>query len=171
MANLKEIEGRAIRAAGEALYRQHYVSPIDVLIGMEYLQPIHVQDWKKGKIPYLEKAIPANLHKISHAMNCFRKWADEKGLKPSETIYLAKTRGPKRHLQFSKSGHPQIELAYRTHYISPLLSERKQERLKEKFNQSPDLIVYVIAKDSQCSQCKKDLSKGHLLWQLSLDSK
>lgn len=30
MANLKEIEGRAIRAAEGALYRQHYVSPIDV---------------------------------------------------------------------------------------------------------------------------------------------
>ncbi|MDI9634448.1 hypothetical protein QM565_01395 [Geitlerinema splendidum] len=164
MANLKEIEERAIRAAGEALFRQHYVSSIDVLMGMGYLQPIHVQDWKNGKISYLEKAIPANLHKISHAMKCFRKWADQKGLKPSETIYLAKTRGPKRHLQFSKSGHPQIELAYRTHYISPLLSERKQEQLKEKFNQSPDLIVYVIAKDSQCSQCMKDLTKGHLLF-------
>lgn len=49
MANLKEIEKRAIRAAGEVLYRQHYVSSIDVLMGMGYLQPIHVQDWKKGK--------------------------------------------------------------------------------------------------------------------------
>lgn len=31
MVNLKEIEGRAIRAAEGALYRQHYVSPIDVI--------------------------------------------------------------------------------------------------------------------------------------------
>lgn len=59
---------------------------IDGLIGMGLLQPVHVQDWKKGKILYLEKVIQDNLHKISHAMNCFRKWAEQKGLKPSEKL-------------------------------------------------------------------------------------
>lgn len=164
MANLKEIEKRAIRAAGEALFRQYYVSAIDVLLGMGYLQPTHVQDWKKGKISYLEKAVQANLHKISHAIRCFRKWAVQKALKPSETIYLARTKGPKRALQFSKSGDPQIERTYRTHYVSSILSERKQERLQEKLNQAPDLIVYIIGQESQCSQCKKDLMKGNLLF-------
>jgi len=137
VANLKEIENRAIRAAGEALFRQYYVSAIDVLVGMGLLQPVHVQDWKKGKIPYLEKVIQGNLRKISHAMRSFRKWAEQKDLKASETAYLVRTRGPKRTLQFSKSGHPEIERAYRTHYISPILSERKQERLEDKLNQSP----------------------------------
>lgn len=159
----KDIEKRVIRAAEEGLFRQNYVSTIDIFIGIGFLQPVHVQDWKKGKIPYLEKVIQGNLGKISHVMKCFRQWVIQKSLKPSETAYLARTRGQKRELQFSKSGSPQIETAYRTPYVSPLLSERKQERLKEKLDQAPDLIVFFILKDSQYSQCKKDVVKGSLL--------
>lgn len=159
----KDIEKRVIRAAEEGLFRQNYVSAIDIFIGIGFLQPVHVQDWRKGKIPYLEKVIQGNLGKISHVMKCFRQWAIQKSLKPSETAYLARIREQKRELQFSKSGSPQIETAYRTHYISPLLSKRKQERLKEKLDQAPDLIVFFILKDSQCSQCKEDVVKESLL--------
>lgn len=127
MANLKDIQKHVVLVAGEVLFRQHYVSAIDIFIGMKLLQPVHVQEWKNGKILYLEKVIQCNLHKISHAMKCFRKWASQKNLKPSETIYLGSTKGPKRALQFSKSGHPHIELIYRTHYISPFLSEKKEK--------------------------------------------
>lgn len=159
----KDIEKRVIRVSEEVLFRQNYVSAIDIFVGMGFLQPVHVQDWRKGKIPYLEKVIQGNLGKISHAMKYFRQWAIQKGLKPSETVYLVRSRGQKRELQFSKSGSPEIETAYRTHYVSPLLSEKKLERLKEKLDQVPDLIVFFIVKDSQCSQCKKDLVKGSLL--------
>lgn len=136
MANLKEIEKRTICAAEKVLFLQQYVRPIDVLLGMGLLQEIQVQEWKKGQIPYLEKAIQGNLHKISHTMKCFRNWAEQKGLKPSETVYLAKTSGPKRNLQFSKSGRLKIEQAYRTHYVSPILLERKQEKFLKKLLQT-----------------------------------
>lgn len=126
MSNSIRIEQRTIQAAEEALHRQHYVSPLDVLVGMSLLEQIHVQDWRKGRIPYLERVIQGNLNKISFAMKCFRSWARKKGLKPSETIYLARTKGSKKELQFSKSGNDQIEKAYRTHYISSILSEKKQ---------------------------------------------
>ena len=125
----KDIEKRAIQSAEAALFRQHYVSAIDVLVGMKLLRPEHVQDWRKGKIPYLEKVIQVNLHKISHAMKCFRRWAVQKNLKPSETVYQAR-RVSKRDLQFSKTNHPLIEKAYRTHYVSPIALQKKQEKLK-----------------------------------------
>lgn len=128
---LKDIEKRVVQSAEDRLFRQGYVSVLDILIGIEFLQPLHVQDWKKGRVPYLEKVVRGNLHKISHAMKCFRKWAVRKTLKPSETVYQAKTRGPKRTLQFSKTNHPSIEKAYQTHYVSPLLLEKKKEKLKK----------------------------------------
>jgi len=118
MSNRNTVERRAIQSAEEILHRQNYVSSIDVLVGMRLLQAVHVQDWRKGKIPYLEKVIQGNLKKISFVMQCFRRWATQKGLKPSKTTYLARTYGPKRDLQWSKSGDPSIESAYQTHYVS-----------------------------------------------------
>jgi hypothetical protein len=164
MSNRAHIEKRLIQAAEQVLLRQHYVSAIDVLVGMNWLQPIQVQDWRKGKVPYLEKVIQCNLAKISFAMKCFRGWATQKQLKPSETVYLARTRGAKRALRFSISGDPKIETAYRTHYVSSVLSEKKQQRLKDKLERSPELIVYLTVSDSQCAQCKKELFRGSFLF-------
>jgi hypothetical protein len=49
-------------------------------------------------------------------MRFFRKWADQSGLIPSETTYVAWTRD--RHpLHVSKSGDATIERAYRTHWV------------------------------------------------------
>lgn len=164
MSNRANIEKRAIQAAETALHQQQYVCPIDIFVGMGLLQPIHIQEWRKGKIPYLEKVIQGNLSKISFAMKSLRKWAREKNLKPSKTIYLVRTKGPKKEAQFSKSGDPSIEEAYSTHYISPALSEKKQQQLKEKLEKPPELISYIIISDSQCSTCKTTLLKGSFLF-------
>jgi len=72
----------------------------------------------------------ANLGKISTAMRAFRRWAQARGLKPSETVYLTRTRD-RRRLRFSVSGDPEIERSYRTHWVSPELSERKRARIAE----------------------------------------
>lgn len=132
MANRTDIKQRVVGAAEAALKRQNYVSVIDVFLGIGFLESVHVQDWRRGRIPYLERVIHGNLNKISFAAECFRSWATAKGLKKSETAYVAHGRGQKRDLRFSKSGAPAIEKAYRTHYVSPVLSEKKQQRLQEK---------------------------------------
>jgi hypothetical protein len=74
-----------------------------------------------------------------------------------ESIYYARTRGPKRALQFSKSGDRQIEKAYRVHYVSSALSEKKQRQLLEKQSQTPELIVYTIIRDSRYSKYKEEI--------------
>lgn len=130
--NRRCIHQRVVQAAESALRDHHYVTPVDVFIGIGALQPTHVQDWKKGRIPYLEAVIQGSLGKISFAMNCLKAWACQKRLSPSQTAYLARTKSSKRDLQFSKSGNPYIEELYRTHYVSPLLKERKNQKRSEK---------------------------------------
>ncbi len=159
----RPIEERVAEAATAALAQQHYVSPIDVFMRMGWLPPAHVEDWRKGREPYLEAVIQGNLSKISSVMASLRHWARDRNLKPSETAYLVRTVGPRRDLQFSKSGDPDIERAYRTHYVSPELSERKQENLREKLSKPPELVVFDIVRDSKCSECEAELAKGSLL--------
>ena len=83
----KDIEKRVISSAENILYQQKHVSCISVLISMGWLKQVHFEDWRRGRVPYLEKVVEANLGKISYAMQCFRKWAITKGLKPSSATY------------------------------------------------------------------------------------
>ncbi len=138
--NLRKIERRVVEAAEVALAERHYASAIDVLVGMGWLAPSHVAAWRQGRVNCLEQAVQANLHRVSVAMKLFRNWAERRGLRPSETAYVSRTRD-RRSLRFSKSGDPDIERHYRTHWVSPELSERKRQRLAEKQGQPPELVV------------------------------
>jgi hypothetical protein len=145
----RALEERVIRAAEAALADHHYVSALDIFVGMRLLAPAHVQEWRSGRVPYLERVIQSNLRKISRSMHVFRVWARERGLKPSETVYLARTRGSRRQLRFSKSGDRGIEQAYRTHFVSPELSARKHEQLQARLSAPPEIVVFSTLRDSE----------------------
>ena len=162
--NQKNLETRVHRAAEAALFRQQYVSAIDVLRGMGLLTSLHVDAWRKGQVDFLERVIQGNLKKISTSMAIFRRWAREKGLKPSETQYMRRTRAGKISLQFSKSGDPGIEKIYRTHFVSPELSEKKQQRLAEKVNKVPNPVVFQNLRESRCSECGAEIESGSFLF-------
>jgi hypothetical protein len=140
------------KAAQDALDDQGYVAPIDVLIRMGWLEPVRVDEWRQGRLPTLERVVQVNLHKLSTAMATLRRWGREHGLQPSETDYVARTRD-RRRLQFSVSGDPAIEKAYRTHWVSPALSEAKRQRLAEKQSRPPDLVVINAVNDWSCAEC------------------
>ncbi len=53
----------------------------------------------------------------------------------------------------SRTGDPEIERAYRTHWISPELSERKRSRLAERQSRPPVLVVISPVNDFTCSAC------------------
>lgn len=59
--------------AEQAPARQRYVTPIDVLVGLGWLRPAHVEDWRRGRVPYLERVTVASLGKradgIGEAVN------------------------------------------------------------------------------------------------------
>ena len=93
-----------------------------MLLGLGWLAPTHLDQWRQGRVDFLEAVTQANLAKISTAMTEFRRWARARGLQPSETAYPSRTRD-RRSLRFSASADPSIEQAYRTHWVSPELSE------------------------------------------------
>lgn len=109
----KKISQRVATVAGDIVSKKGYVSVIDLFIGMDWLTLDKVIDWRSGKIPYLERVITANLSKISKSMKEFKAWAVHSKLKASFTGYKHKS----QKLRFSKTGQPNIETAYSTHYV------------------------------------------------------
>jgi hypothetical protein len=116
--NQAKLRRRIADAGSAAVAKNGYVTAIDVLVGVGWLLPTKVEDWRRGRVPYLEQVVVASLPKISTAMQVFRSWAKDAALRPSETVYVSWTRDRLR-LRFSKSGDPDIERAYRTHWLPP----------------------------------------------------
>jgi hypothetical protein len=107
-----EIMASVRRVAEQTLAEKGYAAPIDVLMGLGWLAPARVDEWRQGRLPALEGVVQASLSKVSDAMADFRRWARERGLMASRSEYVARTRD-RRPLQFSVSGEPAIEEAYR----------------------------------------------------------
>ena len=84
---------RVVKAAEASLAARNYVSPVDVLVGIGWLDPGTLERWRRGQVDCLERVVQANLPRISEAMKLFRVWAAGKGLSPSETQYVARSPG------------------------------------------------------------------------------
>jgi hypothetical protein len=154
-----KLEQRVVRAAEGALADRQFVSAIDVLVGIGWLAGSHVEEWRQGRVGCLEEVAQVDHAKLLAAMKLFRSWATEQGLVPSETAYVARTRD-RRTLQFSNSGDLDIERAYRTHWVSPILSEAKRRRLTERQSRPADLVVVWPIHEWTCTEC---LGAGDLL--------
>lgn len=138
--NRVPLSERVAKAAEAALGARHVLCAIDLLVGIGWLDPSAVERWRRGQIDCLEEVVQVDPPRIAEAMRLFRSWTTARGLFASTTAYVART--PQRQtLRFSRSGNPAIEEAYRTHWVSPELSEKKRERVVEKASQAPELVV------------------------------
>ena len=136
------------QAAEAALAEQQYVSATDVLVGLGWLTPSHIDRWRQGRIESLESVAPIEPSKIAAALQAFQRWAQDRRLNPSETEYVARTRDG-RQLRFSIDGDAAVERVYRTHWVSPDLSEQTIERQ----SRPPDLVVISPIKEWTCTSC------------------
>jgi hypothetical protein len=110
---------RIARAAEQLLARGKVVAPVDVLVHMHLLAPERLEDWRRGRVPYLEKIIGCNLTRLSRLLRILRFHAHDLKLVPSSTVYTRWGRGPKQRLRFTKTADPKLEEAYARHFVWP----------------------------------------------------
>ncbi len=146
------LQRRVVRAAQDALAAHMLVSPIDVLCGLGWLHPSNVERWRRGRPAVLEDVVFVERARIAAAIGLLEAWARERGLQPSEHPYPAASRTP-RELRFSASGDPELEQAYKTHWLSPDLGEGQRARLSERAARRPELVVIEPQKQFTCSVC------------------
>jgi hypothetical protein len=110
---------RIVKATEDLLREKGFVAPIELFIRMDLLSPASVENWRRGRIPYLERAIRCNLSKANRILRILRMHAHDLDLKPVPTVYKRWTRGPRTLLDFSKTGDRAVEEAYARHFLSP----------------------------------------------------
>ena len=109
-------------------FEKGFVCAVDILMQLDYLTKKDYEDWRFGRVDFLEKVCNINLSKLTLINKLIKKYATELDLKPSRTEYNQFGKGIKRRLRFSKSGDNVIEDRYATHYIDV----KRINELKEK---------------------------------------
>ena len=125
--NNKELEKKTTAIINSLIYEKGYICSVDVLLRLEYLSQKDYEDWRFGRVPYLEKVCKVNLKKLSLTNKIIRKFAEQRQLKKSWTAYNQSGTKDKKRLIFSKSEDPGIETFYATHYID----NKRIDELKE----------------------------------------
>jgi len=110
---------RIERSVADILQNGNVVAPVEVLIGMGLLSRDHLDDWRRGRVPYLERVINCNLSRLSRILRILRFHVHDLKLVPSVTAYVRQGRGPKQPLRFTKTGDPKLEEAYSRHFVWP----------------------------------------------------
>jgi hypothetical protein len=144
---------RVAAAAEAALTEQRYVCAIDIMGGIGWLSQSVIDAWRQDRLPYLESGIQTNPAKVSTALSVLHSWAERRGLRASETPYVSQARN-RRQLRFSASGDDAVESAYRTHWLSPQLTDKQVEKLEQRQSRPPDLVVIQPLKEPTCSLCE-----------------
>ena len=110
---------RIVKATEDLLQERGFVAPVELFIRMDLLSAKSVDDWRRGRIPYLERVISCNLSKASRILRILRMHAHDLDLRPLPTVYKRWTKGPRTVLRFSKTGDRDVEDAYARHFLSP----------------------------------------------------
>lgn len=122
--NDKQLVGKVHSAIYHQCIRCGFATPVDVLMDIGVLSKQKYEDWRFGRVDYLERVCTVNLGKLSFIMRQIRVYAQQNGLKPSFCFYKqwgGKKKGGQtpRQLRFSKSGAPNVERWYATHFVDP----------------------------------------------------
>lgn len=123
--NSKSVTGQVHNAMYQQLKARGYATPVDVLMDIGVLSKADYENWRHGRVDYLERVCKVNLHKLSEIMKCMRGYAKKSDLKSSFTFYGQWACKTTRKLRFSKSGNEDFERAYATHYVAPSLSKKE----------------------------------------------
>ena len=105
--NEKELIGKVHSSVYHQCQQRGYAAPVDVLMDIGVLPKQKYEDWRFGKVDYLERVCTVNLRKLFFIMHQMRVYAQKTGQGHKPVIPL----------RFSKSGNPEVEKWYAPHFV------------------------------------------------------
>ena len=116
------------RAIAEIVQDGDVVTPVEVLLRLQRISRQQYEDWRFGRIAYLERAFLGSLGKAGRILRIVQFHSASLGLTPSRSEYRQwgkKGRNRRIVLRFSKSGEPRLEAAYSTHFLTKTQHRKK----------------------------------------------
>ena len=95
------------------------VAPVDVMVRIGWLFQTDLEDWRRGRVPYLERVTRCNLTKLGRFLRILGFYCHDLNLSGSQTVYMRHGKGPRTSLRFTKTGEARIEAAYSRHFVWP----------------------------------------------------
>ena len=127
--NRTELTNSISKISNQLIADKGFICSIDILCALDYLTKAQIEDWRFGRIHYLEKVCDKNLGTLSFINRTIKEIAKTRKLKPSWTAYNKFGKGIKTRLFFSKTKDENIENEYATHYIDiARIEELKREK-------------------------------------------
>jgi hypothetical protein len=108
----KKLTDRVERAALALLARDGRLTYPTLLRELGILSAPHLEAWRGGRVPFLEKVTRANLTKLARIQTAVRRLARAHGLQ-RRIVHAPRGR------RYSKSGHPAVEEEYGAVYTRP----------------------------------------------------
>jgi len=171
MSQPKNLNIRVPKAAADALEINGYASPINLLCQMHLLQSAHIRQWEKGIFKCLYPSIQGGSKKLADAFRIFSTWARDNDLIQFEATLRTSGRDQSHELQVTADANPETERFFRTYYAPADITKRRLESLKKKLNKPPDLVVFIMQRESAtCCECGIKLSRGESIFQEQNDS-
>jgi hypothetical protein len=122
---------RVVRAVAEILSHDDEVAPIEVFRRMSLLTSEQIEDWRAGRVPYLERVIGCNLAKASRILRILRMHAQNLNLGPEIGEYRRGRRQGRFPLRFTKYRDQKLEDAYARHFVVIGKKRRKKPEAPE----------------------------------------
>src|ERR1043165_4116441 len=121
------LRGRVYAAADAALKRGGSVGPLELLMQIGFLHPVHFEAWRKGheQYPTLEEWIQVGPEKFEKTFRYFAEWVKERGMHPIEAPYTRQSVKGLQALQVTQTRDPDRERFYCRRYAPANLSEAK----------------------------------------------
>jgi hypothetical protein len=157
---------RVERAAEAAMEQNGSVGPLELLQFMGFLQPVHVEGWRKGNecYPFLQQWIQVGPEKFQKALRHFEEWVKQRGLRPIQAAYTRRGPAGLEELRVTENRDPKWEKFFRTHYAPADIPAKASERLEAKLKRPPELVVFEkVSEEGNCAECGVELLKGDYL--------
>lgn len=107
------------RAVAAILASSKVVAPVDVIVRLGWLSTADLENWRFGRVPYLERVIRCNLTRLSRFLRIIGFHCHDLNLTASQTAYVKWGKGRRTALRFTKTGDPALERVYARHFVWP----------------------------------------------------